>query len=50
MSTTVPDTLYYDPYDIEIDRDPHPLWKRFRDEAPLWYNDRLEFWIRKGPV
>jgi cytochrome P450 len=45
LSTTAPDTLYYDPYDIEIDRDPHPLWKRFRDEAPLWYNDRLEFWM-----
>jgi cytochrome P450 len=45
VTATAPDTLYYDPYDIEIDRDPHPLWKRFRDEAPLWYNDRLDFWM-----
>ena len=27
--------LYYDPFDIEIDKDPHPLWRRMRDEAPL---------------
>jgi len=36
--------IYYDPFDIEIDKDPHPLWKRMRDEAPLYYNDRYEFY------
>ena len=36
--------LYYDPYDLEIDADPYPLWKRMRDEAPLYYNDRYDFW------
>jgi cytochrome P450 len=36
--------LYYDPYDFEIDADPHPIWKRMRDEAPLYRNDRYEFW------
>ncbi len=35
--------LYYDPYDFEIDSDPHPIWKRMRDEAPLYYNDRYDF-------
>jgi cytochrome P450 len=45
MSTVTPEALYYDPYDTEIDRDPHPLWRRFRDEAPLWYNERHEFWM-----
>lgn len=45
MSTVTGPELYYDPYDIEIDRDPHPVWKRFRDEAPLWYNDRHGFWM-----
>lgn len=45
MSTVTGPELYYDPYDIKIDRDPHPVWKRFRDEAPLWYNDRHEFWM-----
>ncbi len=36
--------LYYDPYDFDIDTDPYPLWKRLRDEAPLYYNERYDFW------
>lgn len=36
--------LYYDPYDFDIDTDPYPLWKRMRDEAPLYYNERYDFW------
>ena len=35
---------YYDPYDFEIDADPYPLWKRMRDEAPLYYNERYDFY------
>jgi cytochrome P450 len=40
----VPDDLVYDPYDYEIDRDPHPTWKRLRDEAPLYYDERHGFY------
>ena len=36
--------LYYDPYDYEIDADPHPIWRRMRDEAPLYRNDKYDFW------
>jgi cytochrome P450 len=36
--------IYYDPYDFEIDADPHPVWRRMRDEAPLYRNDEYEFW------
>jgi cytochrome P450 len=36
--------IYYDPYDFAIDADPHPVWRRMRDEAPLYRNDRYEFW------
>jgi cytochrome P450 len=36
--------IYYDPYDYEIDRDPHPVWKRMRDEAPLYYNEKFDFY------
>ncbi len=36
--------IYYDPFDIEIDKDPHPVWRRMRDEAPLWWNERHGFW------
>ncbi len=36
--------IYYDPYDFEIDTDPHPIWRKMRDEAPLYRNDKYEFW------
>jgi cytochrome P450 len=36
--------IYYDPYDFEIDSDPYPVWKRMRDEAPLYYNERYDFY------
>jgi cytochrome P450 len=35
--------IYYDPYDFEIDADPYPLWKRMRDEAPLYWNEKYGF-------
>jgi cytochrome P450 len=35
--------LYYDPYDFDIDTDPYPIWKRMRDEAPLYYNEKYDF-------
>jgi cytochrome P450 len=37
------DAVRYDPYDLEIDADPHPVWKRMRDEAPLYYNAEHDF-------
>jgi cytochrome P450 len=36
--------IYYDPYDPEIDADPYPVWKRLRDEAPLYYNEKYDFY------
>jgi cytochrome P450 len=36
--------LYYDPYDFDIDADPYPVWRRMRDEAPLYYNERHDFY------
>jgi cytochrome P450 len=38
------DDLYWDPLDKELRIDPHPLWQRLRDEAPLYYNERYDFW------
>jgi cytochrome P450 len=35
--------VYYDPYDFEIDSDPYPVWKRLREELPLYWNDKHEF-------
>jgi hypothetical protein len=36
--------LYYDPYDVEIDDNPYPVWKRMREEAPLYYNEKYNFY------
>jgi cytochrome P450 len=36
--------VYYDPFDFAIDDDPYPTWKRLRDEAPLYYNDKYGFY------
>lgn len=36
--------IYYDPYDFQIDDDPYPIWKRLRDERPLYRNERFDFW------
>jgi len=42
--TTAGSAIYYDPYDFEIDTDPYPVWRRLRDEAPLYYNERYDFY------
>jgi cytochrome P450 len=36
--------VYYDPYDYSIDADPYRIWKRLRDEAPLYHNEKLGFY------
>src|SRR6516162_685551 len=36
--------VYYDPFDFAIDDVPYPIWKRLRDEAPLYYNDKYNFY------
>jgi cytochrome P450 len=36
--------LYYDPYDLGIMADPYPVFRRLREEAPLYYNDQHDFY------
>lgn len=36
--------VYYDPWNAEIDVDPYPTYKRLRDESPIYYNERHDFW------
>ena len=36
--------LYYDPFDYAIDDDPYPVWRRMREEAPLYFNDKYGFY------
>ncbi|MBL7499170.1 cytochrome P450 [Frankia sp. CNm7] len=35
--------LYWDPYDKAIDTNPYPVWRRMRDEQPVYYNEKFEF-------
>jgi cytochrome P450 len=43
MTSAETTDIYYDPFDFEIDNDPYPVWKRLRDEAPLYYNENFNF-------
>ncbi len=44
MADTETVELYYDPYDPDIDDNPYPVWKRMREEAPLYYNEKYNFY------
>jgi cytochrome P450 len=44
MDTTAATDVYYDPYDIGIVHDPYPVYARLVEEAPLYYNERYDFW------
>ncbi len=44
MTVQDTDDLYYDPYSVEIDADPYPVYRRMRDEAPLYYNEAHDFY------
>ncbi len=37
------DPVYYDPYKPEITADPYPVFRRLREEAPLYYNEEYDF-------
>ncbi len=42
---TVPsNAVYFDPYQVDITRNPYPVYKRMRDEAPLYYNEEHDFY------
>ncbi|MBL7486888.1 cytochrome P450 [Frankia sp. AgB1.9] len=43
MTLTNDSDVYYDPFDFAIDDDPYPVWRRMRDEKPLYYNERYDF-------
>lgn len=44
MADPAQSTVYYDPYDVGITADTYPTYARLRDEAPLYYNGRYDFW------
>lgn len=40
--TTRPEP-YFDPYDVEINADPYPVFRRLREEVPLYRNETHDF-------
>jgi cytochrome P450 len=36
--------VYYDPYNIELNADPYPMFQRLREESPLYYNSEHDFY------
>jgi cytochrome P450 len=44
MSSTTSNSVYYDPYDTAIYADPYPVFRRLREEAPLYYNEDHDFY------
>jgi cytochrome P450 len=44
MTTTEAESLAWDPLNEKYKADPHSVWKRLRDERPLYYNEDLDFY------
>jgi hypothetical protein len=43
-ASTTDQPLVFDPYDYANHEDPYPVYRRLRDEAPLYHNPDLDFW------
>ncbi len=50
MTITDDAVVYYDPYDLDIAANPWPTYARLREEAPLYYNERYDFWAMSRHV
>jgi cytochrome P450 len=44
MTVSTESDVYYDPYDVAINANPYPTYARLRQQAPLYYNERFDFW------
>ncbi|TMM17808.1 MAG: cytochrome P450 [Actinobacteria bacterium] len=44
MTMTETSDVYYDPYDVDINADPYAAFGRLREEAPLYYNEKHDFY------
>jgi cytochrome P450 len=43
VTTTNSSDVYYDTYDVAINADPYPVYRRLREEAPVYYNATHDF-------
>ena len=44
MTAEAIDHAHYDPWDPDLNADPYPMFKRLRDEAPLYYSEAHDFY------
>ncbi len=38
------ESIQFDPYDFDTYCDPYPIYRRLREEAPVYHNEALNFW------
>lgn len=44
MTIDTADDVYYDPWDVDLNADPYPMFRRIRENAPLYYNAKHDFY------
>lgn len=44
MTVAHREEIRYDPYDQELNRDPYPVLRRLREDSPLYYDERYDFY------
>ncbi|MCV7121713.1 cytochrome P450 [Mycobacterium lacus] len=44
MTIRAASDVHFDPYDVELNADPYPMFRRLREEAPLYYNEQHDFY------
>jgi cytochrome P450 len=44
MTAAATNEIFYDPYDVDLIADPYPMFRRLREELPLFYSEQHDFW------
>lgn len=44
MTISAQSDVYFDPYDVDLNADPYPMFARLREEQPLYYNAQHDFY------
>ncbi|HEY9313215.1 cytochrome P450 [Williamsia sp.] len=45
MTVSANSDVHFDPYDVELNADPYPMFRRLREESPLYYNNEHDFYV-----
>ena len=44
MTASATSEVHFDPYDVELNAHPYPMFRRLREEAPLYHNEQHDFY------